>query len=644
MRGNKVKRADNMNERVLFDYARGILLGEQYDRILALVSERERWNDFQNLNDVMELYHLQKVIETGIYPKSLSKEQWEACNDAKSIITPIIGHRFAAINNDSLGHDIDSLDFQYHESFWELFRTFGVDKRVSDTEIRELLEQNRINLLHLLVDKKIVKAYGRAIRDYLLNHTEYARELVSEYLEERSPGYKHYYFPNELTAPEREGILLRYIDSPEANANVLKLLSMSKGDSKNLPVSAKTRLLAKKRFADVFQKISETGMHYSYGVNISFQKQKEPVNCSCDGNIAVLTFDVDWILGNLDYPTLMNNFIYLFGYVDFQYRWQHISKKSMLGVMEKSIGIKAKRGYEVGSGHSTIEMIANGTISGYYHMLRDNGIELEDVIKWFYEDYLSGEFNASGFIFNKPSNGANLLEKCRDMAIEIDSVLKQFRIYCEEGEIDRDLFEINTEHMLISIVPSYIKDKYIYPAGDDIEKIFYLLFSDQSCMLYSKERKGLHTAYSVLQSGDVYYSKLHLFQQKQVDVLVNNCILEVHDDKLGYSARLLGLLNELYKNEFLCKSYLSSYEKELAFLYEKGFIRYGSSLLSEQEQRYFNYIFNDSEFDNGMDLRNKYAHGNQTRDEKEMQRDYLIMLRMMVLIILKINEEFSLRE
>lgn len=633
-----------MDERVLFDYARSILLEEQFARILTLVADREHWRYFQNLNDVIELYHMQRVIEAGIYPNNLSEGQREKCIAAMALVKPIIGRRFAQISGDTLRNDIDSLELQYQESFWELFITLGVEERVNSSVIRELLEQDKINILYLLVDRKMVKAYGEAIRDFLLNHNEYARELVMEYLEERSPGFKHYFFPNELTAKDRERIILGYIDSPEANANVLKLLSISKGDTKNLPISAKTRLLAKKRFEDVFHRISNTGMNYSYGVNISFLEQKEPVDFSYEGNIAVLKFDVGWILGNLDYPTLMNNFIYLFGYVDLQYRWQHISKRNMLGVIERSIGIKAKREYLVGSGHSTTEMIANGTISGYYHMLRDNGIKLEDIIKWFFEDYLAVEFNVEGFFFNKPSDGANLLEKCRDIAIEIDSILKQFRMYREDGEIDRELFEINTEHMLISNVPSFVVDKYIYPNGDDIDKIFYLLFSDQSCMFYSEERKGLHTAYSVLQLMDVNYSKLILFQQKQVDFLVEKNILEVRDDKIQYSKRLLGLLNDLYHNEFLCKSYLNSYDEELMFLGDKGFIRYGSSLLSEQEQKYFNYIFNDSEFDNGMDLRNKYAHGNQTRDEKEMDRDYLIMLRMMILIILKVNEEFCLMD
>ena len=70
-----------------------------------------------------------------------------------------------------------------------------------------------------------------------------------------------------------------------------------------------------------------------------------------------------------------------------------------------------------------------------------------------------------------------------------------------------------------------------------------------------------------------------------------------------------------------------------------GMIRYGSTLLSEPEQDYFNYIFNNSEFDNSIGLRNKYTHGNQSIDEDQNKKDYYTILRLLILIVMKINDE-----
>ncbi len=51
---------------------------------------------------------------------------------------------------------------------------------------------------------------------------------------------------------------------------------------------------------------------------------------------------------------------------------------------------------------------------------------------------------------------------------------------------------------------------------------------------------------------------------------------------------------------------------------------------------------NKSEFDNGLDLRNRYIHGTQIVDENKNEQDYYIFLRIMILIVIKINEEFCL--
>ena len=71
-------------------------------------------------------------------------------------------------------------------------------------------------------------------------------------------------------------------------------------------------------------------------------------------------------------------------------------------------------------------------------------------------------------------------------------------------------------------------------------------------------------------------------------------------------------------------------------------IRYSSSLFSEPEQEYINYVLNKAEFSNGYDLRNKYIHGTHSLSPQEHEKDYIELLKIMVLTIIKINEEFCL--
>ena len=71
-----------------------------------------------------------------------------------------------------------------------------------------------------------------------------------------------------------------------------------------------------------------------------------------------------------------------------------------------------------------------------------------------------------------------------------------------------------------------------------------------------------------------------------------------------------------------------------------GDLRLGSTLFTEPEQAYLNYILNKAEFSNGLDLRNKYIHSTYSKKEDEQKTDYITLLKLMVLIVTKINDEF----
>ena len=45
---------------------------------------------------------------------------------------------------------------------------------------------------------------------------------------------------------------------------------------------------------------------------------------------------------------------------------------------------------------------------------------------------------------------------------------------------------------------------------------------------------------------------------------------------------------------------------------------------------------------NGLDLRNKYIHDSISKDETRQNYDYAILVKIMIILIIKINEEFCL--
>lgn len=53
---------------------------------------------------------------------------------------------------------------------------------------------------------------------------------------------------------------------------------------------------------------------------------------------------------------------------------------------------------------------------------------------------------------------------------------------------------------------------------------------------------------------------------------------------------------------------------------------------------------NKSEFSNGLDLRNRYIHDTNSLDKRHQQNDYIVLLKMFVILVIKINEEFCLQD
>ena len=137
-----------------------------------------------------------------------------------------------------------------------------------------------------------------------------------------------------------------------------------------------------------------------------------------------------------------------------------------------------------------------------------------------------------------------------------------------------------------------------------------------------------------------------MFQEYQIrDIrwLAEQGVIYLEEDgRLTPDNRKIKIFHEFYEHEVICASYAKNCRDILEELKNRGLVEFESSVFSRPEQDYFNYCMNKSEFDNGLDLRNRYIHGTQIVDENKNEQDYYIFLRIMILIVIKINEEFCL--
>ena len=618
------------------DLSLGIYL-EDAKKVLDAFDSQKVYTD---INEVIELYNVYQIItEQNIRPELVA-----GYKDRAELLRPIVARFFNAITDCTFIGQYRAVCYAYIEDFWELLEKYKVYKNISEATFATFLQDPEFTLYRLLEHKAIVQYFDTVLSEYMRGSDQTAEILFRKFLEKRDRGTKESFLPPSLDSSEFERIFDFYIDSPYPNVGYLQVLASSQS-SKECPISDELRLKARKKAEEIWGEHMENGGVFQYGVGVCFKEADEIVTAeTVESNTLQYTYDVKWIFENTDFPTLLNNFIYLFEFTDRCFRCTFPVIPSQLSSLLSVLGVKGKKEYQTDVGFSLAEMKSAGEMNGYCDILLEKGIRIEDVYQWFFTDYLKKEFGAGGFVFHAPSESQSVLEKCRSLPAEMDGILKQYQLYVKHGEINRELLEMSSNHTVFGALPSMTEKKYAYANSKEIEKEQFLLFSDQCMLGYLPDTgKTYGSFYNALSCRHIKASDYHDWEQSGLNWLAQRGTIRI--DEFGViqvNFSKLFMLQDLYKHGVLCPSY---YEDTTLIdsLVQSGDLRYESTLLSIPEQQYLNFMLNKSEYSNGRDLRNKYIHSTNSLDEKQQQRDYIALLKIMAVIIIKINEEFCLK-
>ena len=277
--------------------------------------------------------------------------------------------------------------------------------------------------------------------------------------------------------------------------------------------------------------------------------------------------------------------------------------------------------------------------------MKKHNIVLEEIFEWFFKTYLRNEFNIEGFIYIAPSQNTTTLEKCILLSSAIDAVLKQYKMFQKYGQINRELFEMSSGHVIFSDIKSLSGTKYLYADSVELKKEQHLLFSDQSLLSYIERTKDKYnTLPQLLSSENLTKNDFYEYQHQDIEWLISRKSIII--DKSGFlkpNIERIVFLKDLYDNEVSCYQYNKKRETTILQLLNSKDLKFENSLFTIPEQQYLNFILNRAEFGNGLDLRNKYVHGTYSLNINRQESDYIELLKIMILIIIKINEEFCLK-
>jgi len=559
-----------------------------------------------------------------------------------------VNQYFKDITNDDVLTDLRyKSDEVKTDNKFAYFNAFVTSKKSGFDEalIETILEEHLLPLYILLQNKALVYSLESFFRKYLLENPHSLELFILENDIKNEIKVKRY-FP-QLSNNEINKWICGYLSQKDCNLNYLHCLLLHK---EGYIIFPKTIIAINRRYKEI-----ETSLWITIPLSKNESRitinpeQTKPKIIRQEGNTSYISFSGKWILDNQDYPTLLNNFIYLFELVDSKFRINYTYNSNNDGTIYSSIRTQHKNEY----GSDIFTLLQNNQqsiFSNFVFFLRNAcEINIEDIFVWFCDKYLPNEFGIDGLtLFLEPvTNSA--LSRCQNIFIQIERLYKQYMVFVDNGEFSKELYKATRGNYKFSQYKTCVLDKY-YVLNDKNELPFFLflLFSDQSGLCYIDEKIKAENLTALLTKFKLTRKNFPKYDEIKIrKLLFEGFIKELDNGILTFpSEDFVSLCHQLYSIGFLSRRHLTQKEKLVVqrFL-DKKYIKKYSALLSPQEADLFSYYLNNQKFSNALHLRNAYEHGELDNEPKSVhEKNYQIGLRLLALTIIKINDDLCSRE
>lgn len=620
------------------------------------IKEISEGNKPTEINGVIELWHIRRLFNDNCRLRQWTDEEFNQLKSKVDRFDNIIALFFNQIKPDDIRKEYESLQWGYKKAFWEIIDSFKLYKIIGKDILKEIIADNPNSLHDVLSCKGLVEKFNVTIREVLLNDNKSAELLLEEYTKKRDQHESQLFFPSNLSIADKEQIIDNYLDCDEPNINYVKLIPQVKNSTDGIKLSPQTRLKAEKlasKINDDFWK-NNPGAAFHWSTDIYFTDEAEQaLDVSFDDtrNNIKYTYSVKYIEGCNNIQRIGNCASY-FGWLNEHWLLNLVNKPRETNTIEQILIDTGRFSYQTNSLFQQKNWLALYQLHGYNNVLKKLNSSFETELKQFYEIYLKDEFGYPGLAISFPREDYSALEKCRILCPELDNVVKQYNVFVENDDIDKDLIRLSSPVKVEDGV-SLFKYKYYELVDGNNELCFILwdLFGASNSLLSYVEpfkEKNYHSFVDLLQNEDeVLYNNYQDFQKPNVDRLIDKSIISVDDEGSLHitNDKQIGVLKELW--EYGVCSYWHYDEPERQYLDElcdEGWVTKDGHLLSKPERDYFSYYLDNSKFTNGPALRNHYAHGSNppADDENTHMEAYLVFLRLLTIIIIKIYDDLWL--
>lgn len=613
------------------------------ERCKAIINDAENYS-IASINDAIEIHELKLVCQC--LPAAFENE------DVSGAVTTLFGRAcryvsdlFSSFPIDDVYEDVER---QYSDKFWRLVFAASLYRLINPDALYRLLDQHSLCIGYVLSDKKMTNQFDNVLREILVNHVDAAVGLIVERLGADGRNKEKLYLPPSLSSSDIDDLMLSYVTKDDPNPNYCEVLSRwpNRSASRYRP-SARVIVTAKKVFEKSRDSFFSENEGLTFGTEVVISRaQRECKDYYVVGNTQRYVFGKEWLTSYLDAPSIMNNCIYIFNYLDesgFLYCPSHAHEESTL---MSCFGIHAVDEYRIGIQFNLREQLVLSETYMYADLLTDCGKRLETAIEWVYNDYIDKEFHIKGFSLSLPAKSSSWLDKCKSIGPEIERVLKAYALYSKNKEIDGDYFRFESVK-LFSDFESLNGRKYAIE-GDCFQGVAFSLCSDQSLLAYVPGIESAATSlYELLIERSVRVEDYEKPYQQEIKNLIGADYLfeREGDGRLLPTKKAKCVKGVWDKSAYPLNRQSEEVLSAIETLVKDGILKYSSKLFTPDEAAYLNFMFNDAIHSNARALRNKYDHGNEPVNDSNAdiyKRDYYMLLALLIGITLKINDELIL--
>lgn len=656
------------SRRVRFYSLNDLSLGSNYDRAKDVLSSLDEHEEMGVL-DAIELYECFLLIDAGCRPSEESDESYRtllaASKRAKGLAYRTMRHH---LERDGFGQILQVAEscHGYGTRAWTLLGKCDACSIVTAKEFVAALEAKLWRIVDACRAVWPSHEFPNELRDALVRHPEVSAEPIISFCAVRLTGPKESFrLPDVLTNDDVCGIVKSYVSSDDANLNYVRAADSWPSNCR-YSLSNKTRSHIRKRCRALTDELFAQGSSVLFGMEVRFDpEQRECVSVRIAGRNVCYSYGMEWLEKTADNPSILNNLIYVFHFVD----ENHLIATQSNGRYESvfmSMLMHPKTEYTQTLQSQMEQSRVLASLQGYQLFLLKHGKSIESVIGWYFNTYVLEHLGIEGFRICMPSDATSFREKCKLVSSEIERVLKLFTLYVEDGYIDQDRYIFETFGGFGN-VPSLLPTKYVRGKGRDYETETHLLFSDQSMVHVASVGEDGSCFFKQVSMNVIHNSAMPAWGRPGVDYLLEHHCVCVEDDVIRPTEKIGGLKAVWDNGSFPMRAAPESHglkmvrvavpwnpdrialvvspptRETLNHIVAEGEFEEYSALFSDREAEYLSYVYDKRCFsESAMALRDKYAHASDTSEDpndKEAQGDYLLLLYVLLCVLLKINDE-----